>query len=148
MVLHSSPLEKRHGPDPPPQMELSRFHRVVDRMDDLVERRFARCQHRHPGDMRFARRLFLVSCDALAVSPHGHVAASKSARFDRRVIMSAGCYRSVRQTHKASYPANAGIQYAAAVVARHRFPGVLGHPQEPVIGRRAAPTRWRVTTLE
>jgi len=30
----------------------------------------------------------------------------------------------------------------------HPRPGILDHPLEPVIGRRAAPTRWRVVTAE
>jgi hypothetical protein len=43
-------------------------------------------------------------------------------------------------------PAQAGIQYAAAIERNHRRYGILDHPPEPVIGRRAAPTRWRVMT--
>src|SRR5258708_24961081 len=39
------------------------------------------------------------------------------------------------------------IQYAAALRPNHGRSGILDHPLEPVIGRRDAPTRWRVTTF-
>jgi len=47
-----------------------------------------------------------------------------------------------------SHPANAGIHYAAAshIQFYHNRSGILDHPLEPVIGRRAAPTRWRMMT--
>jgi hypothetical protein len=38
------------------------------------------------------------------------------------------------------------IQYAAASRSITIASGILDHPLEPVIGRRAAPTRWRVMT--
>jgi hypothetical protein len=39
-----------------------------------------------------------------------------------------------------------GIQYAAAYRSITGVSGILDHPPEPVIGRRYAPTRWRVMT--
>jgi hypothetical protein len=42
-------------------------------------------------------------------------------------------------------PAKAGIQYSWAVSLVERS-GILGHRLEPVIGRRVAPTRWRMMT--
>jgi hypothetical protein len=39
-------------------------------------------------------------------------------------------------------------QYSRALIFEHPRSGILGHPLEPVIGRRAAPTRWRVVTAE
>jgi hypothetical protein len=39
-------------------------------------------------------------------------------------------------------------QYSRALIFQHPRSGILGHPLEPVIGRRAAPTRWRVVTAE
>ncbi|TMK11411.1 MAG: hypothetical protein E6G71_01155 [Alphaproteobacteria bacterium] len=38
------------------------------------------------------------------------------------------------------------IRYAAASRSITIASGILDHPLEPVIGRRAAPTRWRVMT--
>jgi hypothetical protein len=35
----------------------------------------------------------------------------------------------------------------AAATDHQRF-GILDHPPEPVIGRRLAPTRWRMMTVE
>jgi len=41
-----------------------------------------------------------------------------------------------------SYPA--ARVYAAASRFHHRLSGTLDHPLEPVIGRRAAPSRWPI----
>jgi hypothetical protein len=40
------------------------------------------------------------------------------------------------------------IQYAAASRFHSKVSGILDHPLEPVIGRRVAPTRWRMMTME
>jgi hypothetical protein len=39
-----------------------------------------------------------------------------------------------------------GIQYAVPPAIEPILHGILDHPLEPVIGRRAAPTRWRMMT--
>jgi hypothetical protein len=44
-----------------------------------------------------------------------------------------------------SYPAKA-VSSTRRLSAPVLVSGILGHPLEPVIGRRFAPTRWRVTT--
>jgi hypothetical protein len=51
----------------------------------------------------------------------------------------------VKATIAAVMPAQAGIQYSVRVRMRDRR--VLDHPPEPVIGRRFAPTRWRMMTV-
>src|SRR5258708_6887346 len=43
-------------------------------------------------------------------------------------------------------PRKRSIQYAAASRTNLSGSGILDHPPEPVIGRRDAPTRWRVMT--
>jgi hypothetical protein len=47
-----------------------------------------------------------------------------------------------RHTRESGYPVRCGLSAPAPVS------GILDHPPEPVIGRRVAPTRWRVTTTE
>src|ERR1700733_7712787 len=44
---------------------------------------------------------------------------------------------------KAGYPVRRGLS-----VLSLSSPGILDHPPKPVIGRRVAPTRWRVMTAE
>src|SRR5260370_32346905 len=48
--------------------------------------------------------------------------------------------------HGRHTPRKRSIQYAVASRLLHQHSVILDHPLEPVIGRRVAPTRWRVMT--
>src|SRR6202048_1546684 len=57
-----------------------------------------------------------------------------------------------RQVHYSAAPRHPprkrGIQSAAALRFYRKCSGILDHPLELVIGRRVAPTRWRVMTAK
>src|SRR5216684_4080529 len=57
-----------------------------------------------------------------------------------------GIFIEFRATHSPVIPAESGYPVRRSFAVDHRRFGILDHPLEPVIGRRDAPTRWRMMT--
>ncbi len=135
------PLPTASGFMSRPLPDGERFRRALrDRRPDLLARQ--------PGQQAGVELTAIVGWRKGAPSRRAHLSVWKwwarhRARAFARSVSRPPDSRSTTLRHT---PRKRSIQYAAAFRFKRGRRDILDHPPAPVIGRRSAPTRWRVTT--